>query len=128
MDSQIFAKKEEDRCPGCNKSSNGDLCTDCFSKQFLPVNSGNFEIDNLIKETHGNNIRFRLEWIPFEDFTDARKIAEGGFGIVSIAKWTKGRITSYSRGKLNRKGSMKIILKVLKDSQNINSEFIKEVE
>ncbi|CAG8443771.1 15463_t:CDS:2 [Acaulospora morrowiae] len=60
MDSQNFSKKECD--------------------------SGNLEIDNLIKETHGNNIRYRLEWIPFGDFTDARKVAEGGFSIVYIAK------------------------------------------
>ncbi|CAG8515402.1 3056_t:CDS:1, partial [Acaulospora morrowiae] len=27
---------------------------------------GNLKIDNLIKETHGNNIRYRLEWIPYK--------------------------------------------------------------
>ncbi|CAG8732808.1 16224_t:CDS:1, partial [Acaulospora morrowiae] len=63
-------KKEHAKCPGCE---NFDHCTDCYSEKFLPVNSGNLDIDNLIKATHGNNIRYRLEWIPFEDFTDVQE-------------------------------------------------------
>ncbi|CAG8456242.1 654_t:CDS:2 [Acaulospora morrowiae] len=124
MEGSHSFKKEHDKCPGCK---NLDQCTDCYSEQFLPVNSGNFDIDNLIKATHRNNIRYRLEWIPFEDFTDVQEVEEGGFSIISTAIWIKGRVTSYSGGKLNRKGRMKIILKVLKDSQNINSAFIKEL-
>ncbi|CAG8582738.1 4044_t:CDS:2, partial [Acaulospora morrowiae] len=44
-----------------------------------------------------------------------------------MALWVKGRITRYSGVGFDRAGSEKIILKVLKDSQNINSAFIKEL-
>ncbi|CAG8696680.1 18821_t:CDS:1, partial [Acaulospora morrowiae] len=89
---------------------------------------GNSDIDNLIKATQRNNIQFRLEWISFEDFVDVQIVAEGGFSIISTAKWTKGRVKSYSGEKLNRTGPITIVLKVLKNSQNINSAFIKEVK
>ncbi|CAG8456277.1 656_t:CDS:1 [Acaulospora morrowiae] len=93
----------------------------------FPVNSGNLDIDNLIKATSKNNIQYRLEWILFKDFCDVQEVSEGRFSIIFTAIWIKGRVTSYYGGKLKRKGRMKIILKVLKDSQNINSAFIKEV-
>ncbi|CAG8498024.1 17762_t:CDS:1 [Acaulospora morrowiae] len=119
-----------DKCFECNNKKllkHGNLCADCYSTLFKSVNSGNLDINNLIKETHRNSIQFRLEWIPFQDFTDIQKIAEGGFSIIFTAIWIKGRVTSYYGGILSREGPMTIVLKVLKDSQNINSAFIKEV-
>ncbi|CAG8471887.1 12326_t:CDS:1 [Acaulospora morrowiae] len=121
------------KCSRCNKNKsfkyrNADLCTGCYSAQLQFVNSGNSDIDNLIKATQRNNIQFRLEWIPFEDFVNVQKVAEGGFSMIFTAKWIKGRVKSYSKGKLNRTGPITIVLKVLKDSQNINSAFIKEVK
>ncbi|CAG8673083.1 7683_t:CDS:2 [Acaulospora morrowiae] len=125
--------RKYDKCSGCNKKKslqygNVDLCTGCHSAQFQSVNSGNSDIDNLIKATQRNNIQFRLEWIPFEDFIDIQKVAEGGFSMIFTAKWRKGRVKSYSKGKFNRTGPITIVLKILKDSQNINSAFIKELQ
>ncbi|CAG8773248.1 10698_t:CDS:1, partial [Acaulospora morrowiae] len=85
------------KCSGCNKKKslkyeNVDLCTNCYSAQFQSVNSGNSDIDNLIKATQKNNIQFRLEWISFEDFVDIQKVAEGGFSMIFTAKWRKGRV------------------------------------
>ncbi|CAG8696256.1 10736_t:CDS:1, partial [Acaulospora morrowiae] len=73
-----------EKCSGCNKKrslkyGNGDMCTSCYSAGFQPVNSGNPDIDNLIKSTHGNSPNYRLEWIPFEEFTDIQRVTEGGF-------------------------------------------------
>ncbi|CAG8443317.1 12336_t:CDS:1 [Acaulospora morrowiae] len=122
-----------EKCSGCNKKrsliyGNGDMCTNCYSAQFQFVNSGNLNIDNLIKSTYGNNLKNRLEWIPFEEFTDIQRVTEGGFSTIFTALWVKGRITGYSKVGFDRAGSEKIILKVLKDSKNIDSAFIKEVE
>ncbi|CAG8637816.1 15804_t:CDS:2, partial [Acaulospora morrowiae] len=121
------------KCSGCNKAKslkyeNVDLCTSCHSAQFQSVNSGNSDVDNLIKATQKNNIQFRLEWISFEDFEDVQMVAEGGFSIISTATWIKGRVKGYSKGKFNRTGPITIVLKALKDSQNINSAFIKELQ
>ncbi|CAG8495494.1 4209_t:CDS:2 [Acaulospora morrowiae] len=121
-----------EKCSGCNKKrsleyENGDICTNCYSAQFQLVNSGNINIDNLIKSKHGNKPKNRLEWIPFEEFTDIQRVTEGGFSTIFTALWVKGRITGYSGTRFNRAGSEKIVLKFLKDSQNINSAFIKEL-
>ncbi|CAG8458063.1 7315_t:CDS:2 [Acaulospora morrowiae] len=121
-----------DKCSKCHnervlKYSNGDVCTGCYSAQFQSVNSGNLDIDNLIKATRKNNIQHRLEWIPFKDFANIQDVAEGGFSYIYTALWTKGRVKSYSEEVFNRTGPIKIVLKILKNSQNINSEFIKEV-
>ncbi|CAG8722093.1 4401_t:CDS:2, partial [Acaulospora morrowiae] len=55
------------------------------------------------------------------------RVTEGGFSTIFTALWVKGRITGYSGIGFDRAGSEKIILKVLKDSKNINSAFIKEL-
>ncbi|CAG8735599.1 4191_t:CDS:2, partial [Acaulospora morrowiae] len=89
---------------------------------------GNLDIDNLIKATHKNMVQFRLEWIPYEDFKNVGNIAEGGFSMIFTALWEKGKITSYYDNRdFNRAGPETVVLKILKDSQNINSAFIKEL-
>ncbi|CAG8440069.1 18807_t:CDS:1 [Acaulospora morrowiae] len=122
------------RCVSCNekrilKHGNGDLCTNCYSARFHYVNSGNRDIDDLIKATHKNNPKFRLEWIPFEDFTDVQRIGEGGFGHVFTAMWTKGKIESWNSvsEEFNRASPETVALKMLKNSKEINTEFLNEV-
>ncbi|CAG8495284.1 4403_t:CDS:2 [Acaulospora morrowiae] len=125
-------KRKYEKCSACNKKrslkyENGGLCTSCYSAHFQPANSGNLNIDNLIKATHSNSPNFRLEWIPFEDFSNIQRITEGGFSIVFTALWIKGRVISWSGKEFKRAGRETIVLKILKDSQNINSDFIKEI-
>ncbi|CAG8848650.1 9969_t:CDS:1, partial [Racocetra persica] len=48
--------------------------------------------DSLIKATYKNQHSFRLEWIPFNDFTDITRIGTGGFSEIYTATWTKGGI------------------------------------
>ncbi|CAG8793546.1 20663_t:CDS:2, partial [Dentiscutata erythropus] len=69
-------------------------------ENFIPF--GNQDIDNLIKATHSKNfkLKYRLEWIQFSDFVNIKRIGTGGF----------------------------IVLKVLKDSSNIDSAFLKELQ
>ncbi|CAG8594492.1 1082_t:CDS:2, partial [Cetraspora pellucida] len=108
------------------------LCTSCYytKTQFQNVSSGNQDIDNLIKATHNNQAKFRLEWIPFEDFTDIKPIGEGGFSEIHKAKWTKGSIKSWDgvKKRFNRNNNQTVVLKVLKDSQDINTTFLKELQ
>ncbi|KAF0464760.1 hypothetical protein F8M41_026428 [Gigaspora margarita] len=56
---------------------NGKSCASCYHTRFqdVNVNSGNQEIDNLIN----NQFKFKLEWIPFHDFIDIKRIRTGGF-------------------------------------------------
>ncbi|CAG8719781.1 8875_t:CDS:10, partial [Cetraspora pellucida] len=91
--------------------------------------SGNQDIDNLINATYVNQLKFRLEWIPFENFTDIKQIGNGGFSEIHTATWTKGKITAWSelKKKFNRKQTV-VVLKVLKDSKNIHSTFLKELQ
>ncbi|CAG8685356.1 23756_t:CDS:2, partial [Racocetra persica] len=94
------------------------------------VSSGNQDIDNLIKATYTNQLNFRLEWIPFNDFTNIAQIGTGGFSEIYTATWTKGRIIGWNNTtkEYNRSKGETIVLKVLKDSQNISSEFLKELQ
>ncbi|CAG8779370.1 36310_t:CDS:2, partial [Racocetra persica] len=56
------------------------------------------------------------------------RIGTGGFSEIYTATWTKGEITGWSRTKneYNREENQTIVLKVLKDYQNINLAFLKE--
>ncbi|CAG8810620.1 15280_t:CDS:1, partial [Dentiscutata erythropus] len=104
------------------KYENNKLCTACYNaRRFLNSNSGNQDIDNLIKATHNKQLKYRLEWIPFKDFVDIKQIGTGGFSEVYTATWTKGTLKKVKRNK-----NTTVVLKVLKDSSNINSAFLKE--
>ncbi|CAG8594510.1 1083_t:CDS:2 [Cetraspora pellucida] len=108
------------------------LCAGCYysQTQLQNVSSGNQDIDDLIKATYHNQPKFRLEWIPFEDFTDIKQIGNGGFSEIYMATWTNGSIKSWSRieKRYNRNNNQTVVLKVLKDSQDINSKFLKELQ
>ncbi|CAG8752829.1 34999_t:CDS:2, partial [Racocetra persica] len=110
---------------------NNTLCASCYTRfQNINVNSGNKDIDILIKATYKNQPKFRLEWIPFNDFTDVTQIGTGGFSEIYTAAWTKGEITGWSstKNEYNRRRNQTVALKILKDSQNINSTFLKELQ
>ncbi|CAG8771361.1 18874_t:CDS:2, partial [Racocetra persica] len=131
----IRCHSKKTQCIGCNrkrklKYENNKLCAGCYSTQFQNVSSGNQDIDNLIKATYKNQLKFRLEWIPFNDFTDITRIGTGGFSEIYTATWTKGRITGWNNTtkEYNRDKNQTIVLKVLKESQNINSAFLKELQ
>ncbi|CAG8784625.1 12404_t:CDS:2, partial [Cetraspora pellucida] len=91
---------------------------------------GNQDIDKLIKATYNNQPQFRLEWIPFNDFVDIKRIGTGGFSEIYVAKWTKGRISDWNErtSRFKRSENKIVVLKILKESQNIDSEFLKELQ
>jgi hypothetical protein len=69
-----------------------------FEQNFDKWTSGNKDIDNFIQNiqisTIGSNQA--VEWIPFSEFTDIKKIGEGGFGQVYKANWKEGQILSWN--------------------------------
>ncbi|KAF0420789.1 kinase-like domain-containing protein [Gigaspora margarita] len=87
-------------------------------------------LNGLIKAAYNNQPKFRLEWIPFEDFTDIKKIGNCDFSEIYMATWTKGKTTGWSKlkTKFNRCKSQMVALEVLKDSQNFSSTFLKELQ
>ncbi|CAG8822386.1 799_t:CDS:2, partial [Dentiscutata erythropus] len=56
-----------------------------------------------------------------------KRIGTGGFSEVYTAKWTKGTLKCSQR-EFNRKKNATVVLKVLKDSSNINSAFLTELQ
>ncbi|RIB22099.1 hypothetical protein C2G38_2033849 [Gigaspora rosea] len=124
---------KQTKCTSCNRQvkliyENNKLCTDCYNaSRFLNINSGNQDIDNLIKATYNKQLIYRLEWIPFKDFVDIKHIGSGGFSEVFTAIWTKGTLYG-SKIKFRRTENATDVLKVLKDSSNINSAFLKDLQ
>ena len=119
-------------CPDCKAPNTGFAwCNKCDPGKFLKEGktSGNPEIDKLIYESqlktwdYGDN----LEWIPFDRFQDIKSIGEGGFANIYSATWLDGipqyDITTKTK---ERMGPMKVALKKLKNSENIEA-FINEV-
>src|SRR6185295_12483771 len=110
-------------------------CEKCISLHlrslFNTWTSGNDVIDNLIQQSqiktslpHGI-----MEWVPYEQFEDVKKITEGGFSIIYTAKWTKGRIVDYDEKKKEFRyiDNLLVVLKCLKNSRNPGKAFFDEV-
>jgi hypothetical protein len=126
---------EGDSCPVCKKVYDTTLfwCTVCDSKRrqddFPNWTSGNQEFDQCIRNAqlkadgHTNYI----EWIPYDKFTDIKKIGEGGFGIVYSATWAEGPKWRWDNEKMQWVGSgpRKVALKTLKHP--MNEKLLKEV-
>ncbi|RHZ74574.1 hypothetical protein Glove_220g30 [Diversispora epigaea] len=94
----------------------------------LIINSDNENINNLIKESqstkkHGGPF---LEWVPFEELTDVEKIGQGGFSQIFKATWKVNDGISLDGTVIRSK--QKIVLKVLSNSQNVDTEFLNELK
>ena len=87
-----------------------------IDKYFIPT-----QICDSIYE--GIKLKTFMEWIPYSQFTNIEKIAEGGFGIIYKATWSN----SYRSDPLYRRNNETIILKRFKNSQDISEYFLNEV-
>src|SRR5438874_12611751 len=81
----------------CYKPPRKLWCKECVPSCIIEGwTSGNFEIDNFIKDTiyfaesYSGYPKF-LEWVPFDRFEDIKQIGEGGFAKVYSAKWIDGK-------------------------------------
>ena len=120
-----------------------DICEKChqvcyaihFQQNFAIWTSGNNDIDKFIQDAqllmHNRyDIKYAIEWIPYDRFHNIKYIAKGGFGKVYSANWIDGCVDEwdYENQNWRRKDqNMYVALKSLNNSKNITIEFINEV-
>ncbi|CAB5352624.1 unnamed protein product [Rhizophagus irregularis] len=70
-----------------------------------------------------------VEWIPYNQFNNFKKVGEGGFATVYSANWKNGPL-KYGTDKniYKRKPNKIVALKCLHKSQNISNKFLSEVK
>ena len=128
----------DNNCSYCYKQFTEKLwCKGCDPFRIIEGwTSGNPDIDKFIKDTM-YNARHKdpifLEWVPFDKFTDIKKIGEGGFAKVYTAIWIDGPLSKRlekqddeSWKKLGPK-PIKVAMKRLNGSQNMSAEYLNEV-
>ncbi|RHZ61719.1 hypothetical protein Glove_346g172 [Diversispora epigaea] len=121
------------KCIKCNRRriNSSHICYYCYGMNSLIANSGNNNIDNFIKGTHSLSKSIKdsfLQWVPFEEFKDVKKIGQGGFSQIFKATWKIFEGIS-DKGKVKRpKLEREIVLKVLNNSQNVDIEFLNELK
>src|SRR5437763_1462376 len=119
----------------------GDIrwCQSCnakhFQQNFQHWTSGNHKIDEFIQKTQlkARNDCEVIEWVECDRFENVEYLAKGGFGTTYKAIWKDGFILSWDfennqwkRDKKNEEGHP-VALKCLHNSQDITTEFLKEV-
>jgi hypothetical protein len=131
-------------CKECKQPNTGknDWCQLCNSKRFQQNfknwTSGNNEVDKFIQ-----NVQLKakinnenLEWIQYDRFENVEYLAKGGFGIIYKAIWKDGYIkrwdpenNQWERSKYFGEDyeNFPVVLKCLYNSQDITSDFLKEV-
>ncbi|GBC09550.1 hypothetical protein RclHR1_08970010 [Rhizophagus clarus] len=126
-------------CNECNKKrkhldESYQFCHLCYKAKTVLIPSGNKAVDDFIKYTRINwdvtDATFKMEFVPYDRFTDIKFIAEGGFSKVYKATWIDGPITSwnYKKQKYRRQGKMFVALKELNNSNNITSNELNELK
>ncbi|CAB5368973.1 unnamed protein product [Rhizophagus irregularis] len=109
---------------------------DYLKKNFINWTSENEKINNIIQEVQSvincrDNIVF--EWVPYNQFSDVKKIGQGGFSIIYSAIWKDGPLI-YNKNcyveerRYERIPNKKVALKCLFNSQNITLEFLNEIK
>ncbi|RIB19587.1 hypothetical protein C2G38_2245077 [Gigaspora rosea] len=70
----------------------------------------------------------KLEFIPYEQFTNIEYLAKGGFSVIYKATWVDGSISKWSPKKQGyaRKKNCGVVHKILNDSQKMDSEYLNE--
>jgi hypothetical protein len=110
-------------------------CQCKFQQNFKNWTSGNNEVDKFIQKAQlrAKDIREILEWIEYDRFENVEYLAKGGFGTIYKAIWKDGYISKWDsennqweRSKFFGK-NFTVVLKCLHNSQNITSDFLKEV-
>ena len=120
-------------CEKCMILGNKKCPAKRFQQNFKNWTSGNNVIDKFIQDTqlsaHDFALNKVLEWIPYDRFENIEYLAEGGFGTVYKAIWIDGDIQNWdiNQSKWDRYGNKEIVLKCLKDSQNLDTDFLQEV-
>ena len=95
------------------------------------TSSGDKKLDKIIRNTQleakGFNSCYYIEWIPYDDLKDVKKIGEGGFATVYQSVWSNGPRFVGSDNKRYYFDCFYVALKKIENSQNNSDEFLKEV-
>jgi serine/threonine protein kinase len=96
-----------------------------FQNNFGQWTSENNEVDKFLQEVQSNANKPEqvMEWIPYNRLQIERRIAEGGFGTVYLAKWLNGPIDYWNTDyqKWERDIYCSVALKILKNSIDSSS-------
>ena len=133
-------------CQNCNSKR--------FQRDFDKWTSGNNRIDKFIQETQLKAKWYRevIEWVPYDRLRNIEYLAKGGFSTIYKAIWLDGHIDHWSDSKQNwerdnyysdydaekqkdiksplnenEKRGLRVALKSLNNSSNINEDFLNEV-
>ena len=95
------------------------------------TSSGNKKLDEIIRSTQleakGFDSYYYIEWIPYDDLKNIRKIGEGGFATVYRGEWLNGPRFVYDNKKRYYLRDGPVALKKFENSRNISDEFLKKV-
>ncbi|RHZ65920.1 hypothetical protein Glove_310g13 [Diversispora epigaea] len=115
------------RCHNCKELNlQNNACLNCKLIKMPKWTSGNNEIDKIIQMTQSDDDAKEWEiwrWINYSKFKDIEYLAEGGFGSIWKAEWIDMPEELFEFYKSNQ-----VALKKLKNSQEISSEFLKELK
>ncbi|CAG8489829.1 1429_t:CDS:2 [Cetraspora pellucida] len=133
--SLVSRRKRNPICKQCNLrkvhyDENSDQCKDCY-RASLRALSGNKLLDNFIESTqtfHNGRNYLKLEFISYDQFTNIEYLAKGGFSVIYKATWVDGPIIRWNpkKQKYNRKGNYDVVLKVLNNSEKMDSDYLNE--
>ncbi|RHZ46130.1 hypothetical protein Glove_633g5 [Diversispora epigaea] len=119
-------KKSKRRCNNCENSNIlNNTCLDCKFIEIPKWTSGNSEVDKIIHMTQSDDNADQWEiwrWIDYSKLKNIEYLAEGGFGSIWKAEWIDMSEEVFEFYKSNQ-----VALKKLKNSQEISSEFLKEL-
>ncbi len=127
---------EPRECDKCQTTRYSDrYCEQCISLHlqslFNTWTSGNEIIDDFIHKCQllSSLPSHILEWIPFDQFKEVKKLTEGGFSSIYTGTWTRGSIVDYDENKkeFSYIGPEYIVLKGLNNSSNLGEAFFNEV-
>ena len=127
-----YLKKCND-CHQWRKSINEShqICKVCYKAKTIDNLSGNKFVDDFIRYTQVNHYKQFgiMEFVSHDQFENVEFIAEGGSSKIYKATWTNGFIRYWDKKQLkfNRNGPTTIALKQLKNSKNITSKELNEV-
>ncbi|GBC07616.1 hypothetical protein RclHR1_07580004 [Rhizophagus clarus] len=92
-------------------------------------------LPNSLIHTLYNNItekaaEISMEWIPYSQFVNVKKIARGGYGTIYQAIWLDGSIDNSHkmRERRERRSNETVILKKFNNSQGISKYFLQELQ
>ncbi|RIB11021.1 kinase-like domain-containing protein [Gigaspora rosea] len=108
----------------CKRKNYTAWCQECatsyFKKNFTKWTSGNRKIDET--QTNSKILEDFIEWIPYEQLEDIKKVSYGGFGTIYSAYWTQGPLYMDLIG-FKRVGRIHVALK-----SGISSEHLEELQ